>query len=70
MLNHLKEQHMKTQDVLDYFGGVRQTAEALGMTASAVYLWKEDVPKTRQAHVEAATKGKIKRDKPTYGAAK
>lgn len=61
---------MKTKDVLDYFGGVRQTAEALGMTTSAVYLWKEEVPKTRQAHVEAATKGKVKRDKPTYGAAK
>lgn len=58
---------MKTQDVIDYFGGVRKTAEALGMTAAAVYLWKEEVPKTRQAHVEAATKGKIKRDKPAYG---
>lgn len=61
---------MKTQDVLDYFGGVRQTAEALGMTPAAVYLWKEEVPKTRQAHVEAATKGRVKRDKPVYGATK
>lgn len=60
---------MKTQDVIDYFGGVRQTADALGMTAAAVYLWKDEVPKTRQAHVEAATKGKIKRDKPVYGKA-
>lgn len=58
---------MKTQDVIDYFGGVRQTAEALGMTSAAVYLWKDEVPKTRQAHVEALTKGKIKRDKPVYG---
>jgi hypothetical protein len=61
---------MKTQDVIDYFGGVRQTAEALGMTSAAVYLWKDEVPKTRQAHVEALTKGKIKRDKPVYGATK
>lgn len=61
---------MKTKDVIDYFGGVRQAAEALGLSASAVYLWDEDVPRTRQAHVEAVTKGKIKRDKPVYGASK
>lgn len=61
---------MKTQEVIEYFGGVRQTAEALGMTAAAVYLWKEEVPKQRQAHVELATKGKIKKDKPIYGASK
>jgi len=60
---------MKSKDVIDYFGGVRQTADALGMTASAVYLWKEDVPKTRQAHIEAITRGKIKAAKPQHGAA-
>lgn len=59
---------MKTQSVIDYFGGVRETANALGLTSAAVYLWKDEVPKSRQAHVEAATKGKIKRDKPVYGA--
>lgn len=61
---------MKTQEVIDYFGGVRQAADALGMTPAAVYLWKEEVPKTRQAHIELVTKGKIKRDKPVYGANK
>jgi hypothetical protein len=61
---------MKTQDVIDYFGSVRQTAEALGMSAAAVYLWKDEVPKQRQAHVELATKGRIKRDKPVYGGGK
>lgn len=60
---------MKTKDVLEYFGGARQTAEALSLSAAAVYQWGEDVPKTRQAHVEAATNGKIKRDKPVYGGA-
>lgn len=58
---------MKSKDVIDYFGGVRQTAEALGMTAAGVYLWKEEVPKTRQAHIESVSKGKLKRDKPVYG---
>lgn len=54
---------MKTADVLKFFGGARKTAEALGLSAAAVYQWDEDVPKTRQAHVEALTRGKIKRAK-------
>jgi hypothetical protein len=61
---------MKTKDVLEYFGGVRETAKALDMSVAAIYLWKEEVPKTRQAHVEAVTKGKVKRNKPSYGASK
>lgn len=58
---------MKTSDVIEFFGGVRQAAEALDMSTQAVYAWGEEVPKTRQAHVESASKGKIKRDKPVYG---
>lgn len=55
---------MKAQDVIDYFGGVRETADALGVSAQAIYLWGDSVPRTRQAHVEMATKGRIKKDKP------
>lgn len=61
---------MKAQDVFDHFGGIRPAAEALGMTTQALYQWGDEVPKTRQAHVELVTKGKVKRDKPAYGAAK
>lgn len=58
---------MKTADVIEFFGGKRETAEALGVSSQAIYKWGEEVPKTRQTHVELATKGKIKRDKPVYG---
>lgn len=58
---------MKTSDVIEFFGGARQAAEALNVSTQAIYAWGEDVPKTRQAHVELASKGKIKRDKPVYG---
>jgi hypothetical protein len=58
---------MKTADVIEFFGDVRQTAEALSMSTQAIYSWGEEVPKARQAHVELASKGKIKRDKPVYG---
>jgi uncharacterized protein (DUF1015 family) len=62
-----QERSMKAQEVFDYFGGIRGAAEALKMSTQALYKWGEEVPKTRQAHVEVATKGKIKMDKPIYG---
>lgn len=58
---------MKTETVVQFFGGARQAAEALGVSTQAIYAWGEEVPRSRQAHVELATKGKIKRDKPVYG---
>lgn len=58
---------MKTQDVINYFGSVRQAAAALDITTAAIYLWGDEVPASRQAHVELATKGKVKKDKPVYG---
>ena len=58
---------MKTAEVIEFFGGTRQTAEALGVSTQAIYNWGEEVPKPRQGHVELASKGKIKRDKPVYG---
>lgn len=61
---------MKTSDVIEFFGGVRQAADALDVSTQAIYAWGDDVPKQRQAHVELASKGKIKRDKPVYGGAK
>lgn len=54
---------MKTQDVINFFGGAREAAEALGLSTQAIYQWGTDVPRTRQAHIELATKGKVKRDK-------
>lgn len=58
---------MKTAAVIEFFGGARQAAEALNVSSQAIYAWGEEVPKTRQAHVELASKGKLKRDKPVYG---
>jgi hypothetical protein len=54
---------MKTKAVIEYFGGVRQAAEALNLSTQAIYGWGEEVPAPRQAHVQLATKGKIKMDK-------
>lgn len=38
---------MKTADLIRLFGGVTRTAEALGVTKSAVSQWGENVPELR-----------------------
>lgn len=51
---------MKTAEVLKHFGGVRQAAEALGISTQAVYSWGEEVPAMRQPHIQVITNGKFK----------
>lgn len=54
---------MKTADVVEHFGGVRQAAEALGISTQAIYGWGEEVPAMRQPHIQVVTKGKLKMSK-------
>lgn len=54
---------MKTAEVIKHFGGVRQAAEALGVTTQAIYAWGDDVPAMRQPHIQIVTKGKLKMSK-------
>lgn len=51
---------MKTQDAADFFGGRKKLAEALGISPSAVSMWGESVPMSRQYQIEILSKGKIK----------
>lgn len=45
---------MKTQDVLDYFGGPYAVGRALGITGQAVSQWGDNVPMSRRRSVEMA----------------
>lgn len=54
---------MKTQDVIDHFGGIRQAAAAMEITTQAIYRWGEEVPAMRQPHIQILTKGKLKMSK-------
>lgn len=54
---------MKTAEVLEHFGGVRQTAEALGISTQAIYSWGDEVPALRQPHIQVVTSGKLKMSK-------
>lgn len=51
---------MKKSDVLDYFGGVSKAAKALGITKSAVSVWREDIPYGRAFQIQLMTRGKLK----------
>lgn len=54
---------MKKKDVIEYFGSVKKTADALKLWPQAVYNWGEEVPKSAQYRIEIVTKGKLKVDK-------
>lgn len=51
---------MKKADVIEYFGGIPQTAKALGLSRQSVYLWGDDVPELRAYQIESLTQGKLK----------
>lgn len=57
---------MKTQEAADFFGGKKKLADALGVSASAVTQWGENIPVIRQYQIQVLTKGKLKAkaDKP------
>ena len=53
---------MKKNDVIKHFGGVVETAKALGIKSQSVSGWPEDVPKLRAFQIEKITSGKLKAD--------
>lgn len=54
---------MKGKQVIEFFGGVRAAARALGLGASTVCQWKDEVPVSRQQHVQLAMEAEEKRRK-------
>ncbi len=51
---------MKTQEVAEFFGGKKKLADALGVSPSAVSMWGETVPASRQYQIQVITKGRFK----------
>lgn len=43
---------MKTQDVVDRFGGHKALADALGIWPQAIYKWGDEVPELRRYQIE------------------
>lgn len=47
---------MKTEKAIEYFGGVKALADALGIWPQAIYKWGEDVPCLRAYQIKEAMK--------------
>lgn len=56
---------MKPELIIKHFGGVRKTAEALGMSTQCIYQWREKgyIPYPSQVIIQLATKGKYEAKK-------
>lgn len=51
---------MKTQDVAEFFGSKKKLADSLGISPSAVTMWGELVPASRQFQIQILSCGKFK----------
>ncbi|KPA87045.1 DNA-binding transcriptional regulator Cro [Pseudomonas asplenii] len=51
---------MKTREVADFFGSKTKLAQALGIRPSAVTMWGETIPESRQYQIQVLSKGKFK----------
>jgi transcriptional repressor of cell division inhibition gene dicB len=52
---------MKKSEVIEFFGGTQETADALGIRYQSVREWPEDrVPEGRQYQIQLLSKGKLK----------
>lgn len=51
---------MTTKEAIEYFGGKKELAKALGIWPHSIYRWGERPPKLRQFELERITEGKLK----------
>lgn len=54
---------MKTREVANFFGSKKKLAEALGIQPSAVTMWGETVPESRQYQIQVLSKGRFRADR-------
>ena len=51
---------MKTKEAINYFGGIKKLADALGVWPQVIYQWGEFPPMGRQYELEVKTMGALK----------
>lgn len=51
---------MRTSEVIEHFGGVKQVADALEIWPQAVYQWGDIVPESSAYKIEVITDGALK----------
>ena len=50
---------MKKKDVIEFFGGVKSTAQALKISEQAVRKWPQTLCESRAHHIELTSGGKL-----------
>ena len=53
---------MNKQKVIQYFGTPKKTAEKLGITSQAVYLWPDPIPEAQAWRAQHESGGELKFD--------
>lgn len=51
---------MKTRDAANFFGSKKKLADALGIQPSAVTMWGDSIPVSRQYQIQVLSKGKLR----------
>lgn len=57
---------MKKEDVINHFGGICKTADALGIKHPSVSGWGDVIPRGRAYEIEKITNGKLKYNPALY----
>lgn len=50
---------MTTQEAIEYFDGIKNLADALGIWPQVIYRWGKYPPLSRQYELQVLTKGKL-----------
>lgn len=56
---------MTTDEAVNFFGGRKELADALGIWPQGIYTWGHYPPNGRQYELEIKTKGKLKAERGT-----
>jgi hypothetical protein len=51
-----------TDEAVQFFGGLKKLADALGVWPQVIYKWGERPPMARQYEIEVKTEGKLRAD--------
>lgn len=53
---------MTTKQAIEFFGGARALAAALGVSTQSIYQWGERPPRQRQCEIQVLTNGALRAD--------
>lgn len=54
-----------TDEAVQFFGGLKKLADALGVWPQVIYKWGERPPMARQYEIQVKTEGKLRADEQT-----